>query len=383
MKRSFVLPVKKFTMLAIVLLVGACSSNETSISAKPTDSDSSGKDGDLALQEIRIPTVSAINLDNSEFRVSGVRASLQDFMTGETPVLNYLLPENADFVEVVRCKSDTIIRGPTHDLADVDLGSPSLEEEKRIFKQNNFWDIAISQTNQCVLVSNGFSAKIFRDLHVPSGSYRYLVRACVSPERLTETEYTTNRHCSRQIGISTLLQNFINKRADAETEALQRVSDMRDKVDGIGREIYYLTVSLNNALSVCNEKETQRQVRVMRKEAFSKILGIGISLGLELALPSNGVAAVMSGTMTFGQLWNQTWDNRDVIAGQGMQVAQALNWLFSAPEDFPRTCTAAKELAMKADIKSDELKNASLLLAEAADEALVARKNRTQFVEGL
>jgi hypothetical protein len=368
---------------AAVLLLGACSGSMTGARLKRSgNNDSSPNLSEGDLKEQKISFVSAFDLDNSELRVNGIRASVQDFMTGETPVLTYMLPEKADYVEIMRCSADTIIRGPSGDLLDVDLGSPSLDDEKRIFKQNNFWDSALEQINNCVLVSSGFSNSIYQDLHIVSGSYRYLVRACVSPQRLTDAEFVSHRHCSRQIGLSTLLANYKNQRNETESAALQRVQDFRDRADGLGREIHYLAVATNNALAACNDRETARQIRVKRKEAFTTIMGFGLSLGLELSLPSTGLSAVRSGAKTWTQLWGETWNNRDTIAGQCTQIGQALQWLFSSPEDFPRSCTRAKELAMQADIKTDELKNVSKELAEAADEVEVARKNKAPFQEG-
>ena len=370
----------KFSLTA--LLYAACSSPVATQKQATTSADGSPKLGDDTVTLQNVEKVSALSLDNSNFRVNGLRTGLQDFMTGATPVLNYMLPEKADYLEIIRCKSDAIIRGPTADLSDVDLGSPSTDDETRIFKQNNFWDAALSQINNCVLVSGGFSSKSFQDLNVRSGSYRYLARACISTERLTDIEYTSKRNCSRQIAISNILADYKNLRDESTTTALQRVQDLRDKVDGLGREIFYLTVATNNALAVCDNQESDRQARVKRKEALSKILGIGLSLGLELSLPTSGIAAVHSGAKTWTQLWSETWDNRDSIAGQGLQIGQALQWLFSSASDFPRSCTTAKELAMQADTKTDELKNTHKELAAAADEAEVAHKNQGTFGEG-
>jgi hypothetical protein len=381
MKRNTPTALGTVAALFALSLAGACSSGMALGKRASRSSNSNPSLNDGILQEQKIVPVSAFDLDNAEFRVTGIRASVQDFMTGQTPVLAYSLPEKADYVEILRCSANTIIRGPTSDLADVDLGSPSLGDEERIFKQNNFWEEALSQVNNCILISGGFSNRVYQDLNIHSGSYRYLMRACVSPERLTDTEYVSHRHCSRQIGISMLLSNYKNKRDAALTEALQRVQDFRDRADGLGREIYYLAVAANNAFVACNDRETDRLVRVKRKEAFAKILGTGLSLGLEVALPSSGASAVLSGAKTWSSLWSETWNNRDTIAGQGMQIGQALVWLFSSPEDFPRTCTKAKELAMRADIKTDELKNVSQELATAADEVEVARKNQEPFKE--
>jgi hypothetical protein len=377
-------PQAALVALTTLLLAIGCSTREPARVQGEGNPNSSGQKPsleDAILTEKKIPNVSRLQLDDSDFRIIGLRPGEQDYMSGPTPIVNIPIPEKADYVEVIRCSADTIIKGPTHDLKDVELGSTSMDDEKRIFIENDFWSEAARQTNHCILVSQSQSTRVFADLGASSGEWIYVVRACVSPDRLTDKSGSDSRNCSRQVGLSWSLK-YKNNRLETEKAALAQVQTFRDQVDGLGREIYYLTVALNNALTACNDTETQRQIRVKRKEAITQIAGFGISLGLELALPSSGLAAVKSGAKTWTQLWTDTWDARDTIAGQGAQVTQALRWLFSSSNDFPRTCTKAKEIASTADTKQGQLKNTHKLLAQAADEAETLRKSREGFEGG-
>lgn len=329
-----------------------------------------------------IPMLSALKIDDSDFRINGLVVGSQDYMSGETPIVNFLMPAKADYIEIIRCFENAIIRTATHNLDDVVIGSPSLEEERRIFISNDFWRAALELDSQCIIISENNTSREFFDVRATSGSWRYLARACVSPDRLTDKELTSSRNCSKHVATAKII-DFKNQRLATESAALDKVQKFRDHVDGLGRELYFLTLSLNNALAACNDAETERQIHVKRKEAITKIAGIGISLGLELSLPASGIPAVKAGTKTWAQLWGETWNSRDAIAGQGAQITQALQWLFSSPNDYPRTCTKAKEIVSIADTKRSELQNVHKELALAADEAEALRKNRKEFEEGL
>jgi hypothetical protein len=370
-------------VLAASLIFTACSGHEPGATGNGLDAiaQKPGLEDDQFTTK-PITMISALQIDDSDFRVNGLVVGYQDYMSGETPIVKFLMPEKADYIEVIRCSENAIIRTSTHSLDDVVIGSTSLEEERRIFVSNDFWRAALELTNQCVLVSENNTSREFFDVRATSGSWRYLARSCVSPDRLTDKELTSSRNCSRHVATAKIF-NFKNQRIATENAALEKVLKFRDHVDGLGREIYFLTLALNNALAACNDAETERLVRLKRKEAITKIAGIGISLGLELSLPASGFPAVKAGEKTWSQLWSETWNSRDAIAGQGAQITQALQWLFSSPNDYPKTCTKAKEIVSIADTKRSELKNVHMELAQAADEAESISKNRKEFEGGL
>lgn len=370
-------------VLAASLIFTACSGQEPG--AVGSGLDALAKKTSLEENQFTtkpIAMISALKIDDSDFRINGLVIGYQDYMSGETPIVNFLMPQKADYIEVIRCSENAIIRTATHNLDDVVIGSINLEEERSIFISNDFWKAALELTNQCVLISENNTSREFFDVRATSGSWRYLARACVSPDRLTDKEITSSRSCSRHVATAKIF-DFKNQRIATENAALEKMQKFRDHVDGLGRELYFLTLTLNNALAACNDVETDRLIRLKRKEAITKIAGIGISLGLELSLPASGFPAVKAGEKTWSQLWDETWNARDTIAGQGAQITQALQWLFSSPNDYPKSCTKAKEIVSTADTKRSELKNVHMELAQAADEAEAIRKNRKGFEEGL
>lgn len=317
------------------------------------------------------PKVSSLALDEAHFRIFGLRVGLQDFMSSQSPTVVVNLPESADYAEILRCKHDTVIRGAFADLLDVDLGSPSTADATRIFKANNFWDAAAQNTNSCFLVSAGHSDKSFLDTFALSGSYRYVARACVNMERL-EKDGATNRNCSRQVALSPALMDFKNARVEAERAALGLAQQWTDKVNGLGRHIHYLTVDFNNSLARCDKWETDRQVRLKKREGIQTLLGFGLAVGKNL-LTAGGIAT--SGT--FGSRVTALWNQRDAVASEGAKITTSLNGLFASPYDYPRTCTEATRLQRELVARTQELKSAHQYWANAMDDADKARASRT------
>jgi hypothetical protein len=360
--------------VATALLLAACSDATFPTSRRNNGQTPHSDDANLVEQPLE--PVTSLELDGEAFRITPLRIGMQSFMSGEIPMLSYVMPPKANYVEILRCSADTIIRGSFDTINDVDLGSPSLSTEIAIFQENNFWRAAAEQGDHCILVARGFTGKVFLDKSADSGSYRYLMRPCVNPDRIKTQSEDATKVCSRQVAFSELLSEFQNRRVQTEKEALSRAQKFQDKVDGLGREIYFLARDLNNALAKCQKEESNRQKRVGRKNALAEILGIGVTLGMELTMPASGIQAVQAGTKTWMQLWTETWNTRDTIAGNGKQLAGIFKLLFTSANDFPKACNEAKEISSKSEIKVSELKTTHRELAQALDEAEIARKAR-------
>lgn len=225
-------------------------------------------------------SVSIFELDESGFRINGLRVGMQDYMDASSPVVLFFLPELADFIEILRCRADTVIRGSFDNLQDVDLGTNSLADESRSLQSNDFWKAA-SKTSGCLQIAQNYSdPKLFLDTFALSGSYRYVVRACVDNDRITDTEkLDTNRNCSKQVGISPVLKSYVNQRAEMEIEALQKAANLRMRADALGRELYAIAVRYNREESACEARNVDAAARAQKTKAINAIIGAGISLG--------------------------------------------------------------------------------------------------------
>ncbi len=344
-----------------------------------------GNNGDSAVLRKVDPRskLSVFELDDAILRINGLRVGLQDYMASTSPAVTFLMPENGDYVEVLRCRADTIIRGTFDTLIDVDLGTPSQSEETKIMMSNNFWEAA-STANGCLLVLSGFSDKAYIDNFALTGNYRYVMRACVDPNRLTDKELVTNRNCSKQVAISPVLNNFVNKRVQKETDALTLAAKYRDTVDGKGRQIYYLTVEMNNNLVECQSREISRQVSLKKRKAMTTLIGTGLAFAAKLTLTDPGASSVVKDATgaeklvqpSFTDKFKTAWSNKDAIAGEGAQFGSVLNDLFSSPADFERSCTSAEKNRKDIETVAAQLKSAHEMWAHAMDDADAAKKSR-------
>ena len=258
----------------------ACRTKNESLSlADPTKNE---QNNGLALIEARDlvsrAKVHPILLDESNFRVNGLRVGQQTFLKAETPVLIYDMPTQADYVEILRCPENVIIHGGADTLDYVELGSKDLETETRIYQRNNFWEAAVAASG-CVLIATSYTDTTYEDTTAPSGSFNYYLRACVDQDRLLDVDNFSGINCSRQVSRSSEYSH-INKRQKAELEALAEASKIRVKVDSINRQIVSKTMQLNQQLFECQQKHQTRVIDEEKKSAISSILGGLILFGI-------------------------------------------------------------------------------------------------------
>jgi len=325
------------------------------------------------------PRVSAFSLDELGFHVGGVRVGLQDYMSSESPAIAFFRPELADFVEILRCTKETIIRSGVHTLENIEIGTSSSEEKTRIMQSNDFWAVAEAQ-NGCVLIAQNYSDKeLFIDGSTPTGGYRWLVRSCVNLSRL-ETQGLSNRGCSKQISVSPVLENFKNQRIEEERLALAEAREEQNKLDGLGRAVYYKTVEYNNVLAACQERENDRANAVQRKQAIGNIVGQGI--GLAANLYAGGAGGAGGGSFSYTGAAQSAWNSSSsagvgtLSGGLGGQLAGAINDLFASSSDVPRSCANAQKIQNEGSIIANQLEASHKLFAVKMDKAQAARRNR-------
>ena len=294
------------------------------------------------------PPVSAFMLDEAEFKINGTQAGLQDYLDYETPVVSYLLPKPADYVEIIRCPKTVALISRDGQLINIMAGSNNVQELTDALQETNFW-LQAEESKECTLVASEYNtSEVFHDESAPSESLYYLVRACVDPPRLADTKYLGKRNCSLMLGISIILEGYKNLREQKQIDAISNSSVEKMKMDSLGREIYNKTVELNNALFKCEKRETDRKIRVARKAAISKLIGFGISLGASIyTAPAN---------LTAKELFKNIWETKDNIAGGGNNIGNMISDLTSSPDDFPRSCVEEKRLVTELYAMAKEFK---------------------------
>ena len=212
------------------------------------------KAGAFALIEAKKPLfapVHSIRLDEASFKVQGLRVAKRRYLDYSTPVLSWKLPPKADYVQILRCPSRTIIHGGGHFIDYVELGASSADEETRVYQHNNFWEAALGSSG-CLLIADGLSDEIFEDSFAETGSYHYYARACVHPKRLLGVKYFSTANCSRQVTRSPLYEH-VNKRSLEERKKLSKLWSIRNSIDSLGRAILEKTSDLNKSLYLCQK----------------------------------------------------------------------------------------------------------------------------------
>ena len=327
--------------------------------------------------------VSRFELDSGDLSLTGARWGKQDFMNSESPVVFWELPEKADYVELLRCDADASLRDKV-DLTQVRIGSVSKTEESRIMQENDFWTAAVN-SKKCVLITQGgVSGQNFTDNAARSGSYRYVLRSCVAPERLTDTEQLNNRNCSKQVAVTNELRNYYNARKQQEIEALEAAIKRQGMIDAQGRSFYYMSVDYNNLLAKCDKRNADAQARRIKKQALSQVLGMGVSFGSQMLLVNSpdATGAMREGSMSWSELGKHVYNNQDQISGVGTQWGQVFNQLLTSTSDFERSCNGAMELQSKMGIQTQKMSQLQEAWASDMDRAETVRKQNAQNFGG-
>ncbi|MBI2603206.1 MAG: hypothetical protein HYW48_09125 [Deltaproteobacteria bacterium] len=291
-------------ILLVALLLISCRTKRMEVPEEPLAKPSLAGLALLSEEDVSAPRmVHAIKLDDIDFRVSGVRVGEQVFLQYKTPVLTYEMPAIADYVEILRCPSDRIIMGGADILEDVERKAMTAEEETRIFRANNFWEMAV-QTSGCILVASSYSDPFLADSFAETGTYFYYLRACINPKRLIGFETFTTTNCSRQVTRSVEYKH-VNERDRLELLALQKASRLRQRMHGLSRQIVAGTQIFGQTLLDCQNRKGKQVVDNEQKEALRDIItfaggigggaAIGTAVGAMRARPGGRIVGGLSG----------------------------------------------------------------------------------------
>lgn len=351
----------------------------------PNNTSSSTSTKAYSLNE-RHETVSAFELDDERFLITRFTVGLQNFLNSQTPVLNYDAPLDTDYVEIMRCPANATLTGATSTihLQDLEISSMSMAEKSNIFRNNDFFQAGIHAG--CVQVTQGSIATTFYDSWAPSGSYRYLVRSCIGPDRLTDTEKLTTRNCSLQVAVSTPLYNYVNSRSDTQKQYLQKANEDSAKMmltlrsakmqadDYVcfiqwcecGAEPSQQSICQRDEKGVpleCKGGEYGRAVALAKKQALVTLVAVGLDLLMNFGM-SGGISSFKEIAAIPGAaakiVKTGLKDGKGALGGglmqafgygaslSGMSFSHMFLTLATSTEDFPRSC--ARGIAIDLDM---------------------------------
>lgn len=239
-------------------------------------------DGEIYRASGRSRKVSSLDLEEPRFGLTYLSPSLQEYLNSETILLVFERPLDSDYVEILRCKSDTVIdTGIVRiDFKDWALNKMSDEEKILLYTSADVFTMASSQPG-CTYLNAGTIEETVADAWADSNLYRYLAVACVAPNRLTDTNLTSRRNCSKRFAISPLI-NYSNQRKEEEKKAIQELEVIRSSLDIVASNIGEQAFSLIEAMDDCEKREYNRSVDTKTKNAVLQLVGASGEIVIEL-----------------------------------------------------------------------------------------------------
>jgi hypothetical protein len=326
----------------IALLWMSCTQAPTPSTTKDSAADSKAEK--KAAKNLQRPFVESGKIDDLTLRLNGFGVGIGDALSTKIPIISYVKPDLADYVQIIRCRSDARLSG----LEDIDLSNPSSEYATQIFKTTHFWKLAGSNPF-CSTIADSFGGLNFIDVFARGGDYVYLGRACVNKERIVSGSQEAIGECSKQVSISETLRGFKNKKFEAKMALEKREREIRDEGDTLARRIYFLTVKLSEALKSCEQAEINRQKRLMQENALTQILSIGVGIGATMFSPDSEVTKFIQNDTS-----GINGSNNSNPAQMGL-VQGAIRTLFVSADDYPRSCTQAQLIKDEGEIAALKL----------------------------
>lgn len=314
-----------------------------------TDSRSTVKPGAEFNQWQRPSMISAHDLHDQNFMPLRISVALQPLLNSQTPVLQYAKPKLADFVKIIRCQSRAVIAGAfdSVSLKDLAMSGATLEKKAEIYQNNDYFNAAISNPLCEVLTPLGIVEESFYDTWAPTGSFFYMISACVHPDRLEKNSVLDSTDCSKQIAISNELKDYTNKRLDAEKIALRKVEDIGIEMEMIIRKLKLKALDYGEAIDDCATREFERAVFKKKRDAIVKLIAIGFDVMLEFK--SNG--GVRESFQMYAKPHKNILASNQIVGSVGAYTFGGMfQELTTAQQDLPRTCE--KGISMSEEVRA-------------------------------
>lgn len=364
--------IEKLIFFLFLLILGQeCTKTQTTSSK--TDGGSSGAGGSgsgssgqtttttstatLSEHTSRSSTVSALDLDTNKFLIKRLSVGMETYLQSQTPVLNFDRPADADYVEIMRCPHNIAIQGAsdTIHLDNIELTSLPSTERDRLYRNNDFFAAGIAAG--CTQLTQGMSALSFYDSWASNGSFRYLLRACVAPERLTDTDKLSSRNCTREVAISSTVKDYVNTRTQKQRDYLAKATAaaadlllathaVTQKADEYACYIQWCECGSSTAdKSICQRDakglpkscsggEQGKAVALAKKKAIVTL--VAVSAEILVSIPMMGTSGEGGIIMrAFEQIMDKS---QFLTALGGMAFNQMFQELSTQTQDFPKAC---------------------------------------------
>lgn len=283
------------TSLCLSFFIGCAPSPKAPPQAKATSSASTGASANLGAVK---SAVTGDDLDSAAMRLNMLGIATYAHGRYKFPIVTFSFPEQADYVQVLRCRSDANLG----ELGNIEIGASNTKAADAIYQSKDFWQ-KISSNAFCTYITTGTSIDKVIDFYANSGDYVYVARACVEKSRLNASDPDILANpCSRQVGKTEILRGYQNLDKNLTTETKEKLRAQRDKVDAMGRELVYLAKLGDQQISECEKRHGSNRASKYRRDALGKIIGTGIDLGAKLL--SDGLTkSVLGGLSGFADIF--------------------------------------------------------------------------------
>ncbi|MEY3901031.1 MAG: hypothetical protein RL189_337 [Pseudomonadota bacterium] len=271
-------PLGIYNSACAVILCLCLVSSQGCVGRKKKSSESGRKIGSVIGADEVKRRVSPDELNGPTMRLEKFEVSIVDIGEKLMPLLSFKTPEKADFVQIIRC--DANLKTSFSEIPD--SATQSVVTDSTAAPKANTWN-KISSTLGCLQISTGVSTNQYPDYFANSGNWIYLGRACINPARLPNSAVQSEiEPCSRQIFKTSVLSGYVSQQADISVEKQTEIMLLRDRVDELGRNIFYKVRRLKTEILFCEAEKGVNFISLKRRDSSDKILKFGIVLGSSL-----------------------------------------------------------------------------------------------------
>jgi hypothetical protein len=358
MCESIIKPPKKQRRCAFWLPIGAfilSSCGETKFTAVETPPHKAEGSSD-ANAELGRNRSSAKEYLNQFYSQQKPTVGIAHIKNNEVPVISPISVTNRDiFFQIFRCESTQTIEGLVEFFDESQSALSSKDSAKAYFSRNKFWD---DIEKKCVKTAASQAQFEFLDSSAPSGSFRWLMRACLAADQHDQ------QVCSDAVVASDILQGYRNKFSENQQQMLERINKKMLMISGISSSFPERARQLALALDTCGQSEWNKATRQIIRSLLLNLVGMGSAILFEVFGPTE--TSAKSWSEKIRMIWQPTTE----VQKSGQAVTRILSWLFTNQHDFKETCSTAEEIRIAASSELLKLQSLQISLASDLDDAV-------------
>lgn len=259
---------KNITALCLVTLISAACSTETPrprVGAAPSPTPH-GADGEFGapINPVDPSTAQVSVVAQPSLAPASVESQLR------VPQFNVTY-QNADFVEVLRCRAAYVFRVPTGE--DARTLGPDRASDLRFA-----WADAFGTPNECQLVGAKMARDAIQDLAAKSGHYYYALNPCIAKSRSVDQNLSGSNLCSYKL-VFTQPIKYENNLTNTFIETARKLALEEGQFAAIFGDLKYLASAIRYEQENC---ELRQNVATANRAVFTGLVSL-LSMSVQVA----------------------------------------------------------------------------------------------------